>query len=92
MLAAAEIAAARGVMPAADRDALAALVRAMGPLPAVSDVPAAQILEAIGRDKKIVDGRLHFVMPGPIGECRVVPDVTAGEIESSLRAIGIVAP
>jgi 3-dehydroquinate synthase len=92
MLAAAEIAAARGVMPAADRDALAALVRAMGPLPAVSDVPAAQILEAIGRDKKIVDGRLHFVMPGPIGECRVVPDVTTGEIESSLRAIGIVAP
>ena len=38
MLVAAEIAVARGTMPAPDRDALAALVAKMGPLPAVADL------------------------------------------------------
>ena len=56
MLVAAEIAVARGTMPAPDRDALAALVAKMGPLPAVADLPVAETLEAIAHDKKVVAG------------------------------------
>ena len=89
MLAAAHIGSERGAMPAADRDALAALIAAMGPLPAVGDVSAAQVLEAIGHDKKIVNGRLHFVLPKAIGSCDVVDDVTTGEIERALAALGL---
>ena len=89
MLAAAEIGAARGAMPPGDRDALAALVRAMGPLPAIADLSAAQVLEAIGHDKKIVDGRLHFVLPRHIGTCEVVDDVTTQDIERALAALGL---
>ena len=89
MLAAAEIGAARGVMPAPDRDALAALIGAMGPLPAVGDLSAAQALEAIGHDKKIVNGRLHFVLPKAIGSCEVADDVSTYEIEGALAALGL---
>ena len=70
MLAAAEIGVARGLMPAGDRDALAALITKMGPLPPVADLDAAQVVEAMGRDKKVVAGTLHFVLPGPIGSTR----------------------
>ena len=49
-------AAARGVLPAADRDALAAHIMQMGPLPPVSDLSAADIVEATRRDKKVIAG------------------------------------
>jgi 3-dehydroquinate synthase len=89
MLAAAKIAVTRGVMPADDEDALAALVRAMGPLPALGDLSTAQVLEAVSHDKKIVNGRLHYVLPTAIGTCEVVNDVTTEEIGGALAALGV---
>ena len=80
MLVAAEIAVTRGTMPSADRETLASLIAKMGPLPAVADVPVAELLEAIGHDKKVVAGKLHFVLPTSIGSCEVVTDVTRDEI------------
>lgn len=80
MLVAAEIAVTRGTMATGDRDALASLIAKMGPLPAVADVPVAEVLEAIGHDKKVVAGKLHFVLPTSIGSCEVVTDVTPDEI------------
>ena len=89
MLVAAEIAVARGTMPAADRDALAALIAKMGPMPAVADLPVADTLDAIAHDKKVVAGQLHYVLPKTIGECEVVADVTKDEIAAALRSIGM---
>ena len=89
MLAASHIAVARRTMRATDRDALMNLMTAMGPLPAVADVPAAELMEAMARDKKIVGGRLHFVLPLAIGRCEVVSDVGPDEIVAALGEIGI---
>jgi 3-dehydroquinate synthase len=89
MLVAADIAVARGSMPSADRDALAALIAKMGPLPAVADIPVPEALEAIAHDKKVVAGQLHYVLPRSIGECEVVADVTRDEIAAALRSIGL---
>jgi 3-dehydroquinate synthase len=91
MLVAAEIAVARGTMPAADRDAVAALIAKMGPMPAVADLPVADTLDAIAHDKKVVAGQLHYVLPKTIGECEVVADVTKDEIAAALRSIGMTA-
>jgi 3-dehydroquinate synthase len=91
MLAAAEIAVARGTFPSTARDALAALIAKMGPLPAIADVPVTEALEAIAHDKKVVAGQLHYVLPKSIGECEVVSDVTKDEIAAALRAIGMQA-
>jgi 3-dehydroquinate synthase len=89
MLAAAELAAARGVFPAADREALAALIMQMGPLPPVSDLSAAEIVEATKRDKKVIAGTLHFVLPTTIGATNTVSDVSPEELARALIAIGL---
>jgi len=88
MLAAAELAVNRGLMPAADRKALADVIAKMGPLPAITDIPVADVLEAIGHDKKVINGQLHYVMPKKIGTCEVVTDVTKEELAAALVAIG----
>jgi 3-dehydroquinate synthase len=89
MLAAAELARARGALSEADRDALQTLVAAMGPLPAVADLEAAQVVEAVGRDKKVLHGTLHFVLPVAIGKTVIADDVTGAELLAALRAIGL---
>ncbi|HSC29075.1 MAG TPA: 3-dehydroquinate synthase [Vicinamibacterales bacterium] len=80
MLAAAELALERGALAAADRDALRTLIVQMGPLPPVSDLAPEQILEAIARDKKVVAGHLHFILPTAIGAVSIVTDVTSAEL------------
>src|SRR3954469_3411146 len=89
MLVAADIAVTRGTMPQAARDALSALITKMGPLPAVADVTADDVLEAITHDKKIVAGQLHYVLPRTIGTCEVVNDVTEEEIVRALGNLGL---
>lgn len=89
MLIAADLAVRRGALPAADRDALAALITRMGPLPPVADLSAAQIIEATGRDKKVVAGKLHFVLPTSLGTTEVVTDVSEKELRAALTATGL---
>jgi 3-dehydroquinate synthase len=89
MLAAANLAVSRGTLPALDRDALAALIAQMGPLPSVSDLSAREAVEAIGRDKKVIAGNLHFVLPVGIGATTTVTDVTVEELVSAAREIGL---
>jgi 3-dehydroquinate synthase len=91
MLAAAQLAAARGAFTKADRDALSAHIMQMGPLPPVSDLSAADIIEATRRDKKVIEGRLHFVLPTKIGAATTVTDVSTQELAQALLAIGLKA-
>jgi 3-dehydroquinate synthase len=89
MLAASALAVRRGVFPSADRDALAALITKMGPLPAIGDLSAAEVADATKRDKKVIAGRLHFVLPTGIGSTITVGDVTPEELIEALVAIGL---
>jgi len=41
------------------------------------------------RDKKMIAGRLHFVLPNGIGDTVIVDDVTTTEIRRALRTIGV---
>jgi 3-dehydroquinate synthase len=88
MLVAAELARARGALADTDRQALADLIASLGPLPPVADLSAAAILEAMQHDKKIVAGRLHFVLPTAIGATTIVDDVKEGELRSALKTVG----
>jgi 3-dehydroquinate synthase len=89
MLAAAELAVARGAMPADQRDALAQLIVQMGPLPPVGDLVATQVVEAMRRDKKVLNGRLRFVITPNIGEAAVIDDVDEKELTRALKTIGL---
>ena len=89
MLAAADLATTRGLFADSDRATLARLIAKLGPLPPVSDLSAAAICKAIRRDKKVLDGRLHMILPAALGATVTVSDVTEAEITAALHTIGI---
>jgi 3-dehydroquinate synthase len=88
MQVAAALALARGALADRDRQALADLIASLGPLPPIADVSAAHIVEATKHDKKMVAGRLHFVLPTAVGAATIVDDVTEKELRSALKATG----
>jgi 3-dehydroquinate synthase len=91
MLGAADIAAMRGALGAADRQALADLIAKLGPLPEVSHVSRREVLEAVRRDKKVVHGTLHYVLCTAIGQTATVDDVSEDEIAAALTRLGLAA-
>ena len=80
---------ARGVTPPALAARVSALIARLGPLPSVADVPAADVIAAIGFDKKIVNGRLHFVLAAGGGATITVTDVSSRELRAALAPLGI---
>ena len=88
MLVAAELSVARGALAEGDRKALGDLIASLGPLPPIGDVPIDQIMDAMRHDKKMVAGRLHFVLPTAIGATAIVDDVTEKEMTKALERVG----
>lgn len=91
MLAALSLGVARGVTPASLHAEILDLVTHLGPLPPVSDISAREALTAIGRDKKVVAGTLHFVAATRRGETTTLTDVTAKDLKSAMRGLGLKA-
>jgi len=89
MLAAADLACARGALAERERQAIAQLIAELGPLPAVADLSIPEVLQAVKRDKKVVHGKLHFVIAIEIGATMTVDDVTEEEIVAVLRRLGL---
>jgi 3-dehydroquinate synthase len=89
MLVAAELAVAREVLDEGDRDALAAVIASLGPLPPIGDISIAQVLDAMKHDKKMVAGRLHYVLPTAIGATAIVDDVSESEMKKALKRVGL---
>ena len=54
----------------------------------MADLSSAQILEAMRHDKKIVAGRLHFVLPTSVGATTIVDDVAEKEVRDALKRVG----
>jgi 3-dehydroquinate synthase len=78
----------RGVTPKALADRATALIARLGPLPNVTDVPVREALAAVTHDKKVVNGRLHFVLVHATG-ATTVADVTTRDLRAALGALGI---
>jgi 3-dehydroquinate synthetase len=55
----------------------------------VSDLRIGEVLEAVRRDKKVVNGRLHFVLAIEIGATMTVDDVTEEELAAVLKRLGL---
>jgi len=89
MLAALALGVARGVTPKSLFAEVDTLIAQLGPLPSVSDVSAKEVYAAIGRDKKVVAGTLHFIAATDRGKTVELTDVTAKEIKAAVRKIGL---
>lgn len=88
MRAALALGVARGVTPRRLAERALAILDRLGPLPTVADLGIAATLSAVGHDKKIVHGRLHFVLVTKTG-ATTVDDVSRRELTAALRAIGL---
>ena len=89
MLAAADLAVARGALAERDRQALARLIAQLGPLPPIVDLTISEVIEVVRRDKKVVAGKLHFVIAIQIGATMTVDDVTEDELRHVLERVGL---
>jgi 3-dehydroquinate synthetase len=49
----------------------------------------AEVMDAIRRDKKVVNGRLHFVIATAIGATLTLDDVTEDELRGVLARLGL---
>jgi 3-dehydroquinate synthetase len=49
---------------------------------------AKEIVSITRRDKKVVNGRLHFVLATDIGSWRLADDVTEDELREALTKVG----
>jgi 3-dehydroquinate synthase len=92
MLVASQVSVGRGLLTDDDDQALKALVMALGPLPHIADLPADQMIEAVRRDKKVVNGTLHFVLPTGVGSTSIVDDVSERELGAALARVGFAGP
>jgi 3-dehydroquinate synthase len=88
MMVAAGLAVSRGALAERDRKALADLIASLGPLPPIRDISTAELLEAMRHDKKMVNGRLNFVLPTAVGATTIVDDVTEKEMKAALAKVG----
>jgi 3-dehydroquinate synthase len=89
MLAALAIGVTRGITPKSLGEEVDALITQLGPLPAVADISAKEVLAAIKRDKKVVNGKLHFVAAADRGKTVEVTDVSEKEIATALKKLGL---
>lgn len=89
MLAAAELARARGALSEDAAARLRTLIQRLGALPTVADLSAKACVAATARDKKVIQGTLHFVLPVAIGKTDIVTDVERDELVRALRGIGL---
>ena len=76
MLVGADLAVRRSLLKKEHQEALAQLITQLGPLPSISDLSAKSLIEIMGRDKKVLEGRIHVVLPTRIGKTVIVDDIT----------------
>ena len=91
MLAALAIGVTRGVTPKSLGEEVDALITQLGPLPSVADISSKEVLAAIKRDKKVVNGTLHFIAAAGRGKTIELTDVSEKEIKTALKKLGLSA-
>ncbi len=86
MLLAAELSASRGWLEAGEVDALRTLLRSAGlPDTPPRGISVVQFLDLMGRDKKVVDGRLRLVLLREVGQACIVDDASEAELRALLQ-------
>jgi 3-dehydroquinate synthase len=85
-----EFSAAEGLAPAADADRVRAHLKDAGLPVAIADIPgprpsADELMQHIGQDKKVRDGRLTLILTRGIGKALIANDVAAEKARAFLE-------
>jgi 3-dehydroquinate synthase len=92
MLAATRLAVEEKTLSESEAGRIASLISSYGPVPSLGRIPMDQIERALGIDKKVRDGKLHFVLPRRIGDVVVVGGIDAGKAVRALESVMVTAP
>jgi 3-dehydroquinate synthase len=68
-----------------DAEELLEVVERYGPIPARDGVRAERLLARLAHDKKTIKGNVHFVLPGGIGEVKIVSGVDEKLVLEAIR-------
>jgi 3-dehydroquinate synthase len=85
MKCAAAIAEKAGVVPQPEAEAIRHGIDALGRLPRISDLNAKDVIAAMAHDKKVAQGKLHFILPIRVGEVVVRDDIAPAVIRAAVR-------
>ncbi|HEY9898511.1 MAG TPA: 3-dehydroquinate synthase [Pantanalinema sp.] len=88
MVAAGAIARELGMWAASEHERLVAWLKEAGLPVEIRNLPVRALMEAMAHDKKVQDGRLHFVLSEAIGRVTLRSDVPGGVVEKVLRDLG----
>jgi 3-dehydroquinate synthase len=92
MLAATRLAVEEKLLSDAEAARISALVSAYGPVPSLTRVSMEAIERALGVDKKVRDGHIHFILPKRIGDVIVVGGIPASRAVQALESVIVTAP
>jgi 3-dehydroquinate synthase len=87
MIAAARISTTMGLLPEADRVRIEKVVRSIGQLPSLGGLPRRKVFDALQHDKKMRDGKIHFVLARAIGSVQITPDVPFSVVSDVIREL-----
>ncbi|MEX2263663.1 MAG: 3-dehydroquinate synthase [Bryobacteraceae bacterium] len=84
MCAATYLAQQTGLLRSEDAVDILEAIRRYGPIPPVRQIPAENLFNRLAKDKKTIQGKVHFVLPEKIGVVRVLAGIDPAD---ALRAI-----
>jgi 3-dehydroquinate synthase len=87
MLAATRLAAEHGRLSREDAERIKNLIVSYGPVPSLEGVTPASLTAHLAVDKKVQNGKLHFVLPRCVGEVEITAGITRREIIGVVRQL-----
>jgi 3-dehydroquinate synthase len=88
MIGAARIASRLDLLEESECRRIEAAVGSIGHLPSIAKLSLDDMLDAMRHDKKVRDGRLHFILPESVGTVTVRAGVSSRVVRSVLRHLG----
>lgn len=85
MIAATRLAVTTVALPPVDAERIVDVVNAYGPIPDCAGIRAENLVARLGRDKKTMQGRVHFVLPTAIGAVKIISDVPNERIMEAIE-------
>jgi len=86
MKAATELARLLGMLDAGESRRIRTMIDAYGPVPGLNGVTPESLLPRLAKDKKTIQGSVHFVLPTRVGEVRVVSGIEDRLVLEAMRS------
>ena len=91
MVAAARLAAGRGLLKTETIERIIALLNRLNlPTSVSEELPVDKLYEAMKQDKKVRAGKIRFVLPTSLGSCVFVDDISEADIKNAIKELFIV--